>query len=334
MAGMNVSNSANLIRSQLWSAQLKDVLTDELMAQKYVNWLSDFPDGNTLNIPSIGVAMDAQDYVEDTAVQYQSLDTGNFQFTINNYLQNGTYITNQNLQDGFYVSQLVGSFVPKMARSIKERLERDIFVEGQPKTANPAGYQVAGATNLINGAQHRWVGSSTLNTKQVLSVNDFAKALYGLKKANVPQSNLIAIVDPSTEFVMNTLTNLTNVSNNPRWEGIVNDGIAQDMTFVKNIYGFDVYTSNRLPLCGQNQTGTSETINAVASGANAVCNLFFSATQDILPYVGAWRQAPKVDTEYNKDMQREEYVTTCRYGIKIYRPENLITVLSDPTAVV
>jgi hypothetical protein len=40
---------------------------------------------------------------------------------------------------------------------------------------------------------------------------------------------------------------------------------------------------------------------------------------------------PNVDTEFNKDLQQDEFVTTCRYGIKIYRPENLVTVLSDPT---
>ena len=50
-------------------------------------------------------------------------------------------------------------------------------------------------------------------------------------------------------------------------------------------------------------------------------------------WVGAWRQMPKVDGEFNKDFQREEYVTTARYGVKIYRPENLVTILSDPTAV-
>jgi hypothetical protein len=45
--------------------------------------------------------------------------------------------------------------------------------------------------------------------------------------------------------------------------------------------------------------------------------------------MGAWRQAPKVDTDYNKDFQREEYVTTARYGLKVYRPENLVVVLTD-----
>lgn len=333
MSGMTTANSGHLIRSELWSSQLKDILQDELMATKYVRWLSEFPDGDTFTIPSIGT-LDAKDYVEGQAVEYSALDTGEFQFSINEYLSSATHITNKNKQDMYYMSELVSSFVPAMSRAIAERVETDILKEGQPRTGNPAGYQTAGGGNQINGVDHRWVGSDTLNSKAVIGPEDFAKALYSLKKANIPQTNLIAICDPHVEYVLNTQSNLVNVSNNPRWEGIIADGIATGMRFVKNVYGFDVYTSNYLADSGADQDGSSETINSVASGANAKTNLFFSASADVLPFVGAWRQMPKVDSEYNKDFQRDEYVTTARYGTKIYRPENLITILSDPAAVV
>lgn len=332
MAGNTTANTDALIRAELWSNELKDVLQDDLMGEGLVRWLDNFPDGNQLTIPSIGT-LEARNLAEDQAVTYSALDTGEFNFSITEYLQSGTYITNKAKQDLFYAQELISTFVPKQARAIKERLEQDILKEGQPKTGNPAGYQVAGNTNAINGAAHRWVGSDTLNTKRVIGVTDFARALHSLKKANVPQQNLIAIVDPSTEYYLNTLTNLVNFSNNPKWEGIVTSGIGQDMRFVKNIFGFDVYTSNRLAKCGQGQSGASETIGGTASGADAVANLFFSASSDVQPFVGAWRQMPKVDGEYNKDFQREEYVTTARYGVKIFRPENLITVLADPSAV-
>jgi hypothetical protein len=330
MAGMVTGNSEHLIRSELWSAQLKDVLEDDLMARPYVRWLSEFPDGETFTIPSIG-EMNVRDYNEDTAITYDALDTGEFQFTISEYLSSATYITDKNKQDGYYMSELVSSFIPKQQRALNQRLEADIFKQGQP---GQAGGHTAGNANQINGVDHRWVGADTLNSKRVLGVEDFAKARYALKKANVPDQNLIAIVDPSTEYVMNTQTNLADISNNPRWEGIVESGIGNNMTFVKNIYGFDVYTSNYLPLCGAGQTGTAESINSVSSGANAVGNLFFSASADILPYIGAWRQMPRVESGRNKDFQRDEYITTSRYGLKLYRPENFITVLSDPSAVV
>lgn len=328
----NTAQTAALIRANLWSNQIKDVLYADLFANKYVRTLSDFPDGNTINIPSIG-QLEALDYQEGNPIQYQALDTGNFTFTITNYLQSGTAITNKMKQDSFYMSELVAAFVPKQARAIKERFEADVLKEGQPKTGNPAGYQIASNANLINGASHRLVGSQLVNAKQCVGPADFAKALYALKKANVPQTNLIAIVDPSVEYVLNTLTNLTSVQNNPKWEGIINDGIGSGMKFIKNVYGFDVYTSQYLPLSGQNQTGAVETINTVASTGASVANVFFSATQDVVPYIAAWRQMPKVDAEYNKDLQQDEYVTTARYGVKIWRPENLVTVLSDPSVV-
>lgn len=228
------------------------------------------------------------------------------------------------------MNQVVGMFVPKMARALSERLEADIFKEGQPLASATSGYQTAGSLNTINGYAHRWVGSTTMNSVQTLGPADFARANLALDKAFVPRANRIAIVDPSVSYAMDTMTNLVNASYNPQWQGIIETGMSTGLRFIRNIYGFDVYVSNFLPLCGAAQSGTAETIDSVASGSNAKCNLFFSATTDVLPWVGAWRQMPKVDTDYNKDYQREEYVTTARYGLKIFRPENLVTVLGNP----
>jgi hypothetical protein len=303
-----------LIRSELWSATLKEALKDELKATGYVDWLSGFPDGTTFTIPSIGDAT-VRDYVEDTAVKYDAMDTGEFQFTLGTYVSAATYITKKARQDAFYASRLESSFVPKQLRAIMEKLETDIMALG---AGGASGGQTAANANQINGADHRFVGTGT---NEVISVADFAKALFSLKKANVPDRNLIAIVDPSVEYTLNTLSNLVNVSNNPRWEGIITSGIASGMRFVKNVYGFDVYTSNYLATA-------NETIGGKTTAAGKA-NLFFSADGSILPFVGAWRQHPEVDGEYNKDFQREEYVTTARYGLKVYRPENLVVVLTD-----
>jgi hypothetical protein len=304
------ANSDHLIRSELWSTQLKEQLQETLIdCAKYVDWLTEFPDGTTFTIPSVGqVTLD--DYVEDTAIKYRAMDTGEFQFSITEYVSAATYVTKKNKQDSFYMNKLMSTFVPQANRAIAERVERDIL--------NLAMSQTLSNLNVINGANHRFVASGT---NEVFTVNDFAKARYSLKKANVPDTNLIAIVDPSVEYTINTLSNLTNVSNNPRWEGVIESGIATGMRFVKNIFGFDVYVSNLLP-------DANETINAVTTGAGKA-NLFFSAASDVLPFVGAWRQMPEVDSSYNKDFQRDEYVTTARYGVKLYRPENLVCILAD-----
>lgn len=316
------SNIDVLIRSEVWSTELKELLLDELMATGYVDWLNGFPDGNTFTIPSIGEAT-VRNYVEDTAVQYDALDNGEFQFQITDYLSAATYITNKARQDSYYAAKLEASFVPKQLRAIMERVETSIFGLG---AGGASGGQTANNANLINGAAHRFVGGGVAPVEETMVPADFARALYALKKANVPQTNLIAIVDPSVEYAINTLTNLVNVSNNPRWEGIISTGIASGSKFIKNVYGFDVYSSNYL-------ADANETIGGKTTTAGKA-NLFFSAAADVLPFVGAWRQMPKVDGEYNKDFQREEYITTARYGVKVYRPENLVVVLTDTDKVV
>lgn len=309
--GFQSNNTDHLTRSNLWTNQIKEVLQDELMAMQYVEMISDFPDGDTWNMPSIGQPT-VLDYAEGQAVRYTAMDTGNFTFSITDYKASATYVTNKAKQDMYYMDRLIASFVPGQNRAILETMEAAILDLGP-------NAQTSGNVNAINGADHRWVAQGT---NEVMSVQDFARANYALNKANVPATNRIAIVDPSVEYTLNTITNITNISNNPRWEGIVSDGIATGMRFVKNIYGFDVYISNRL------KTGVNETIGARTSGAG-VANLFFSAAPGVKPFVGALRQPPKVDSSYNKDLQRDEYVTTCRYGFKLFRPENMVVVISD-----
>lgn len=316
MSGFTASNNEHLIRSNLWSSQIKETLLDELFATKYVDMISDFPDGDTLNIPSIGQA-ETLDYEEGQAVRYTAMDTGNFTFSINKYKSSATFITNKMKQDSFYMSRLVSSFVPKQSRAIAKAMEVDVLAIGNSG-------QTASSLNTINGAAHRWVAAGTNN---VVVPQDFAKAKYALQKANVPMTNLTAIVDPSVEYQLSTMTNLVQVANNPRWEGIVRDGMSTGMKFLFNVYGFDVYVSQNLP------GSITETVNSRTVSTNGVANYFFSAAPDVLPFVGSIRQPPKVDSEYNKDLQREEYVTTCRYGYKLFRPENLVTVLSDASQV-
>ena len=316
MSGMTTGNTSLLTRAEVWSRELKEILRDELMAQSYVRWLQDFPDGDTFKIPSIGQAY-VDDYVEDEAVKYRPLDTGQFTFQINEYLSSGTYVTKKAEQDMFYMNELVSRFVPEQERALMEHVEEAVLgLQSQ---------QTAGNANTINGAPHRYAAKGSSG---VMAVDDFARANLSLNLANVSANNRVAIVDPSVAYTIETSTNLTSIQNNPMFEGIVSTGIATGMRFVRNVYGFDVYTSQRLATVSETLTlgdGTSS-----AARTNYKANLFFSADGAVTPFIGAWRQMPEVDTEYNKDFQRTEFVTTARYGVKLYRPENLVVVLSNP----
>ena len=297
MAGMISSNTdmQRLIRSEVYSSELKEILRDEMQAQRYVRILDGFPDGDTFTIPTIGETT-VSTYTEDNAVSYVPMDTAEFSFTVDQYLQSASYITKKAAQDSFYSAQLEARFVPEQERAIMEHFESTTF-------ASPEVGVTANSAETTDGVAHRISGGNG----GVMELADFAFARY-------------------------TLTNIVNVSNNPMWEGIVRDGIATGMRFVANVYGFDVYTSNYLKntvadaaLAERDGSTTND-----FSSTNGVANLFFSADATANPFVGAWRQMPEVDYEYNKDYQRHEYVTTARYGVKKYRPEGIVTVVSNP----
>lgn len=321
MAGMNDSAvSTNLVRSNLWSSELKEILRDEMQAQRYVRMLDGFPDGDTFNIPQIGT-IGTNDYTDDTQVTYDPLTTSNFTFTIDKYLTSATYITKQAAQDSFYSAQLEARFAPEQARAILEHFETTTF-------AAPEAGLADNASVAVNSIAHRISGGNSGK----IELADFAYARYALKKASTPDRGLVAIVDPSVEFQLNTLSNIVGVANNPMFEGIVRDGIATGMRFVANVYGFDVYTSNFLPT-DVNDTALAERDGATTNAfnvTNGVANYFFTTEGDANPFVGAWRQMPEVDYEYNKDYQRHEYVTSARYGVKKYRDETLVTVVTNP----
>ncbi len=275
MAGFMDANTQFLLRTNLWSRHIKELLLDELNAMKFVRIISDFPDGVTLNIPSIGEAI-----------------TADF------------------------------AFIPRQHRALMEAVETDILAKAN-------GGQTAGNANIINLADHRWVGTGA---SAAIAYPDFARAHYALTKANVPLVNLCAIVDPSVAYTIQTQSNLVNLlSPMPMWENVIRDGAMTGFKFRFNLFGFDIYVSNYLP------TIASETITTGGSAGtvtNGVANFFFSAAPgDTLPWVGAFRQLPTVYSEFNKDLQQEEYLTVAEWGFKLYRPENLITILTNTTVV-
>ena len=317
MSGMDYSKvNENLVRAELWSAELKDVLQEQLMGTKYVRMLNGFPDGNQFTIPSVG-ELPMRETAELTPVVYDSIDTGEFNFTIDRYVEAATFITDKAKQDSYYAQQLIGMFPTKMRRALDENLEGSVFALANTQTANDA--------NSINGAAHRFVASGGSNT--TLSLDDFAKAKYALDKANAGGTR-VAIIDPSQEYVFNQLVGAQAFTNNPAFGGIVNGGFVNDVTgmrFVKNIFGFDVYVSNFLA------TPTDTSISSVSVPASPVTNVFMSVGGDLTPFVGAYRQMPRVEYERNKDMRRDEYVMNARFGLKLYRPECLVSVISKST---
>jgi hypothetical protein len=116
------------------------------------------------------------------------------------------------------------------------------------------------------------------------------------------------------------------------FEGMVTSGFARDHKFVRNIFGWDIYTSNRLDVEDAANTTVDRSNVAEASVIGDICNIFMCVLDDSTkPIMGAWRQMPGVEGERNKDLARDEYVTRCRFGWGAQRLESLGIMITNPT---
>jgi len=311
MSGNTTSNSESIIRSELWQVQLEEILHENLMGVPFVRQV-DFPDGTAFTMPSIGTPL-VRDLPEGAEVTFDALDTGETTITMNSPVIAANSLSQVLMEDSMWAAEAVASIPVEQAQAIMERFETD--------TLALAMQQFAGTDNqnLINGVAHRKIASGT---NEVIATSDFAFAGYSLKKAKIARKNLIAIVDPSVAYTLETLTNLSNISNNARWEGIIETGIEQNFRFIRNVYGFDVFESNLLPTM-------NETIDGKTTTAG-VANLFTSlARPSIAPFVLAWRRKPLLVSEWNNKKKQTEVDTTARWGSGLVRDENLVVIGSD-----
>jgi len=311
MSGNNTANTDALIRSELWQKELEEILYENLLGVPFVRQL-DFPDGSAFTMPSIGTPL-VRDFPEGAEVTFDALDTGEVTITMNQPVIAANSISEILLEDSMWAQELLSAVPEGQAQAIMERFETD--------TLALCMQQFAGVNNAnnINGVAHRKIAGGTNETIQP---QDFAFAGYSLKKAKIPNKNLIAIVDPSVAYALETATNLVNVSNNPKWEGLIETGITDNFRFIRNVYGFDVFESNMLPTM-------NETIGGLTTTAGKA-NIFMSlARPSIAPFVLAWRRKPSLISEFDNKLHELQTQTTARWGTGLVRDENLIVIGSD-----
>lgn len=333
MAGIDSTwGATHLRRNEIFSAQMKEMLRDELIAQQYVRFLSDIPSDSirtTLKINSIG-SLQVSDWEEHVSMPGQRMDSGQFTFNIDTFKGVKVPFTDHFFETDFQANEVLAQTPFEMKRALDEDMETRILALANDQTNNDA--------NLIHGAKHRFVGGgdgSTLPTN-ALTLEDFSYAKYALRKANVPMTGLVCVVGPEQEHILNTLSNIVSVSDNPMWEGIVTSGMMDTtgIRFIRNIYGFDVYVSDRLALTAADEAAlTTYDDTAVGSTAGYQSNIFFSMANDMTkPFVGAWGRTPRMVSWRDEDIETEYHQLTASYGLGLYRPESLVTVLTNPTA--
>jgi hypothetical protein len=172
--------------------------------------------------------------------------------------------------------------------------------------------------NTINGFAHR-IASAEVNN--VISLNHFINMKLAFDKANVPMAGRVAIVDP---IVAATLDRQVSIGRDVTDFGkmILEGGWQRDHQFVMNLYGWNIITSNRL--------ATGAFGDGTTAVANGVANLFMCVADDqTKPLMAAWRRMPKVEGERNKDLRRDEFTTSCRWGMGPQRVDTLGVVVTS-----
>lgn len=315
---LTTSNTA-FIEAQQYSDFILENMHDGLLPAEFYRDVSDFGEGETLNIKTIGEAQ-IQEVEEDVAITYAPIETGNVQLTITDYVGDGWYVTDKMRQDGSQIEQLLAVRGKEATRAIQEYFETRCF-----SVLNSG--QTAGNANNINGFAHR-IGAT--GTNQTIELADLVNMRLSFDKAEVPQAGRIAVVDPIVEATLNLKFNITSgvagLAANPTVQNIFESGFAREHNFIINLYGWNIMTSNRLPSIA------SETVGAVTV-TTGVANLFMCVADDhCKPLMTAWRQMPKVEGERNKDKQRDEFVQTARFGVGVQRVDTLGVILTDATA--
>jgi hypothetical protein len=319
------SNTNAFIESQQYSQFILENLHDYLLPEGMWRDVTDFGSGTTLNIKTVG-SVTIQDAAEDTPLVFSPIDTGTITLAITDYVGDAWKVTDELREDGSQIDTLMAMRAQESTRALGENHETKFL-----SVANAA--QTAAGLNLVNGRPHRWVGSAASNAR-TLTLNDFISMKLAFDKANVPAGGRIAIVDPVVEATLNSLQNLVNVSNNPMFEGMVTEGFARDHKFVRNIFGFDVYTSNFLP-----SLTATEAINASSYGLTSEtaavgdkANVFMCVADDTCkPIMHAWRRAPQTEGWRDNEERADKFQVTSRFGLGAQRVDTLGVILTHPS---
>ena len=306
----NRANSTAFIETEQYSGLILRNLHDGLLPGTFYRNVTDFGSGTTLNIKTVG-SVTIQDVAEDVAVDYTPIESGTIKMTIDNYIGDAWYVTDELKEDGAQIDALMTARSMESARSIKEVFETR-YLARAVSALTPA------APNPVNGFNHMMVGSGTNNT---ITLNDFIAMRLAFDKANVPAGGRIAIVDPITAASFSKLIQITG-DIAPWPQSIMANGFDRDHQYVTTLHGWTVLTSNRLPK-GSFSDGT-------VTVANGVANLFMSVADDnTKPVMAAWRRMPSIETERNKDKRRQEFTTSGRFGFGIQRLDTIGVIATN-----
>ena len=298
---ITTTNVEQLIRDEVWSQRVQDELQEELFGQDLVEFITDFPDGDLLTIPTLS-SLSARAYVENDDITVDDPTVGEFQLQITEYNQAGIVVTDKMKQDTFYMSVLIQKFPEQATRAIMERLESDIMLLHKKQTTSTA--------NTINGQPHRYVGTGTSNA---VVLADVRQAKLALDKGLVSKVGRKAIVDPTVSSEMLGIDNIIRqdvFGANTH----LKDGFGSTRA-IGTYLGFDWFESNMLD---------EATALDHDTGGSLIANMFIGDEA----FIGAMRLMPTIERFRQGTRKRDVFHVTTRYGLGLFRAEALVVVLT------
>ena len=326
------ANTQAFIEAQQYSDFILENLDTFTLPEGLWRDVSDFGHGTTLNIKTIGTVT-IQDAEEDTPLVYNPIDTNTITLAVTDYVGDAWAISDDLRVDGSQIDKLMSMRGMESTRALGVHHETRFLEVAASATGTG---QTLASVNLVNAQPHRWVAGGAGATNRVMTMDDIIAMGHSFNKANAPSEGRIAIVDSSVEATFNSLTNIVNISNNPHFEGMVTSGFVRNHKFVKNVFGWDLWTSNHLPV----KTAT-EALNPTASNANLandtaevgdVANVFMCVADDnVKPVMHAWRVMPSVEGWRDQPNRGDKFQTITRYALGVQRTDTLGVVFTDPT---
>lgn len=320
-----------LIRATVYSEMLMENIHAGMLPDGLHRDVSDFPDGTSLQIPTIGDVV-IHDLQEDKPAPLTKADSGYVTLNITEYQGTGWYFSDELKEDSYKAAQMDASIMQAANDALKRAYETKLLA-----TFN--GAQTAGSVNAFNRGAHRICASGGAGAR-TLTFADFVYLNLAFNKAELPEEGRILIVPAiAAASIESNFVSTAQVGYNIKWEGVAESGFVRGHRFVRNIMGFDVYVSERLPVLTAAETLdttpasviTAPSASDVAEIGDIGCLALVAGNDNVTPLMGAWRRMPKMEGKREASLRRDEFYLSTRYGFGVQRPQSGAVVFVNPS---
>lgn len=323
----STTNTAAFINAQVYDTFILQNLPAFLLPDMFTRDVSMFGSGTTLNIKAVG-DVSLQDVAEDVELNATPIDSNTLTLTITDWVGDQWFISDKLREDGTQVDALISARAMAATRAFAEQHESRFL-------AAAASAQTSANVNLVNGRPHRWVAGGASATNRLMTMSDLIAMQLAFDKANVPAEGRIAIVDPIVAATLNSLTNVTSLlSPNPMIMGVLETGFTRGHKFVGHLFGWDIWTSNLLPVKTATEALNASSYNLANDTAEIgdVANIFMCVADDnCKPMMHAWRRQLKTETWRTQGLERDNYRSSSRYGMGAQRTDTIGVIYTHPS---